>query len=101
MTDFKAYREDAFKRVNSFDRAFKPEKMWENVKLSDICPCYTCEVMKELSARQYEVQMSGGLQEEIMKPCERCIDKIVWNMDCISKLGWYEDNDERLNNKND
>lgn len=96
MKDYKTYREDAFKRVGSFDRAFKPWKMWENVKLSDICPCHTCDVQKELIARQYEVQMSGGLQEEITKPCEKCMDKILWSMDCISKLGWYEDNDERF-----
>lgn len=99
--DYKTYRKDTFKRVNQFDMSLKPWKKWQNVKLSDICPCRTCEVHKELIARQYEVQMSGGLQEEIMKPCEHCMDVILWQMECEEKLAWYEDNDERLRNKND
>ena len=99
--DYKTYRKDTFKRVNQFDMSFKPWKKWQNVKLSDICPCKTCEVHKELIARQYEVQMSGGLQEKITEPCEHCMDNAPWTMECIEKLGWYEDNDERLKNKND
>lgn len=99
--DYKTYRKDTFKRVNQFDMSFKPWKKWQNVKLSDICPCSACGVHKELIARQYEVQMSGGLQEEITKPCKHCMDVLLWEMDCIEKLGWYEDNDERLKNKND
>lgn len=99
--DYKTYRKDTFKRVNQFNMSFKPWKKWQNVKLSDICPCKTCEVHKELIARQYEVQMSGGLQEKIMKPCEHCLDATLWTMECIEKLGWYENNDERLKNKND
>lgn len=99
--DYKTYHKDTFKRVNSFDRAFKPWKKWQNTKLTAICPCGTCSVSKELEARQYEVQMSGGLQEEITEPCEHCLDAILWKAECIEKLAWYEDNDERLKNKND
>lgn len=98
--DYKTYREDAFQRVNQFDMVFKPYKKWQDVKLSDMSPCSTCEVYKELIARQYEVQMSGGLQEEITEPCKRCIDNILWNMECVEKLEWYENNDERLKQKN-
>mgnify|MGYP003297318038 CR=1 FL=1 len=58
--DYKTYREDTSKRLNGFDRAFKPWKKWQNVKLSDICPCNNCEISKELEARQYEIQMSGS-----------------------------------------
>ena len=94
--DYKTYRKDTFKRVDKFDMSFKPWKKWQNVKLSDICPCNVCEVNKELRVRQYEVQMSGGLQEEITKPCEKCMDIILWRMECIEKLAWYEDNDERF-----
>lgn len=101
MTDYKTYQKDISERVNQFDRAFKPWKKWQNVKLSNICPCNTCKANKELRDRQYEVQMSGGLQEEIMKPCEHCLDATLWTMECIEKLGWYEDNDERLKNKDD
>lgn len=100
ITDYKTYQKD-IEKVNQFYRAFKPWKKWQNIKLSDICPCHTCEVHKELEARQYEVQMSGGLQEEIMKPCEHCMDVILWKMECEEKLAWYEDNDERLKNNDD
>ena len=93
--DYKTYKENISK-VNSFDKAFKPWKKWQDVKLSDICPCSTCSVSKELEARQYEVQMSGGLQEEITKPCEHCMDVLLWKMDCIEKLKWYEDKDDHL-----
>lgn len=99
--DYKTYRKETFARVNQFDRTFKPWKKWQDVRLSDISPCSTCEVNKELIARQYEVQMSSGLQEEITKPCEHCIDSILWKMECIEKLAWYEDNDERLKKKDD
>lgn len=94
--DYKSYRKECFSKLNNFDRTFKPWKKWQNVKLSDISPCSTCEVSKELIARQYEVQMSGGLQEEIMQPCEHCLDNVLWRIECIEKLKWYEENDERL-----
>ena len=99
--DYKTYHKDTFKKVNKFDMVFKPWKKWRDVKLSDICPCNTCEVHKELIARQYEVQMSGGLLEEITEPCGHCMDSLLWKAECIEKLAWYEDNDERLKNKND
>lgn len=94
--NYQEYRKDTFKRLNQFDMTFKPWKKWENVKLSDMCPCNTCEVHKELRARQYEVQMSGGLQEEITEPCGHCIDSVLWKIECIEKLAWYEDKDEKL-----
>lgn len=94
--DYKTYRQDIVKKLNSFDKTFKPWKKWQNVKLSDISPCSTCDIHKELIARQYEVQISGGLQEEIMKPCEYCLDNILWRIECIEKLAWYEDKDEHL-----
>lgn len=93
---YQEYRKDTFKRLNQFDMTFKPWKKWQNVKLSDMCPCNTCEVSKELIARQYEVQMSGGLQEEITEPCGHCMDSVLWKIECIEKLAWYEDKDEKL-----
>lgn len=99
--DWKTYWKDTYKKASKFDRVFKPWIKWQNVKLSDACPCDTCEVNKELKARQYEVQIVGGLQEEITKPCKECMESLVWKMECLEKLAWYEDNDERLNSKND
>lgn len=94
--DYIAYRKDTFKRLSQFDIAFKPWKKWQDVNLSDLCPCNNCEVSKELHVRQYEVQMSGGLQEEITKTCEYCIDIVLWRTECLEKLAWYEDKDDRL-----
>ena len=94
--DYATYRKDTFKKFNQFSMTFKPWQKWQNVKLSDMCPCNNCDVNKELLTRQYEVQMSCGLQEEITKPCERCVNIICWRTECLEKLAWYEDNDERL-----
>lgn len=94
--DYKTYNSDIAQRVNSFDRVFKPWTKWENVKLSDICPCKTCAVSKELHTRRYEVQISGDLQEEITEPCKHCLDVVIWRSECTQKLAWYEDHDERL-----
>ncbi len=94
--DFKTYMKNTYENVCNFNRVFNPWLKWKNVKLSDICPCNTCEVSIELRKRQYEVQMSGGLQEEIMKPCEHCMDSTIWKMECLEKLHWYEDNDDNL-----
>lgn len=98
--DYKTYRKDVSEKLNQFNRTFKPWKKWQDVKLSDICPCATCKVHKELIDRQYEVQMSVGLLEEIIAPCKYCPDCISWKAECIEKLAWYEDNDERLRKEN-
>jgi hypothetical protein len=93
---YQEYRKDTFERLSKFDIAFKPWKKWENVKLSDMCPCNSCEINKEVMSRQHEIQMSGGLLEEITEPCGHCMDSTLWKMECIEKLGWYEDKDERF-----
>jgi len=94
--DWKTYQRNVFDTLSSFDATFRPHNKWQDVKLSAICPCNTCEVSKELMARQYEIQMSGGLQEEITKPCEHCLDAVLWKAECVQKLAWYEEHDERL-----
>ena len=98
--DFKTYQKE-IQKINQFDKAFKPWTKWQNTKLTAMCPCSICAVSKELENRQYEVQMSGGLQEEITEPCGHCMDSILWKMECLEKLAWYENDDERLNGKND
>ena len=96
IMDYKTYHKDTFKRVNKFDMAFKPWKKWQDVKLTDISPCNICSVQNKLTAHQYEIQMSGGLQEEISEPCKHCTDYTIWQIECIEKLKWYEDRDERF-----
>lgn len=60
-------REENVKKLSQFDRAFKPWKKWQSVKLSNICPCDTCDVEKEYMARRYEFMMSEGADGELAK----------------------------------
>lgn len=87
---YKTYREENVKNLSQFDRAFKPWKKWQNVKLSDVCPCDTCDVEKERMARKYEFMMSEGADKKLAKKCLCCIDALNWQMECIEKLRWYE-----------
>lgn len=98
--DFKTYKKDIFENINQWDRIFNPEKKWENVNLSDINPCKTCAIWKEQVDNCYYYMMAGGAAEELTEQCKHCMDKILWEIECIEKLAWYEDNDERLR-KND
>lgn len=88
--DYKTYREENVKKLSQFDRAFKPWKKWQNVKLSDVCPCDTCDVEKEYMARRYEFMMSEGAEGELAEKCRHCIDATSWQRECIEKLKWYE-----------
>lgn len=99
--DYNTYRKETLERLSPFEIAFRPHKKWQDVKLSELCPCYTCKVHKEIIARQYEIQMSGGLDEELSKPCKHCSMHMLWETECLEKLYWYEKNDERLKCNND
>ena len=88
--DYKTYRKENVKTLSQFSRTFKPWKKWQNVKLTDICPCNTCEVQKERTDRRYEFMMSAGADEHLVEKCKHCIDHINWNVECIEKLKWYE-----------
>lgn len=94
--NFQAYRKDKFARLGIFDRTFKPWKKWEDVSLTDLCPCRTCDISKELSTNCHYYQMSGGAAEELTKKCDCCPEHAQWMMDVIEKLRWYEEHDERL-----
>ena len=95
--DYKTYRENAFQRVNQFDMAFKPWKKWQTAKLSDMCPCNACDTYKDYE----EIALYGNIAErqyaELPKSCP-CLYRLFWESECIEKLQWYEDNDERLKN---
>lgn len=96
--DYKRYRKETFARVNQFDMAFKPWKKWQDVKLSDANPCNVCSTYKDYE----EVALYGNIAErqyaELPKGCP-CVYKLYWEMECLEKLKWYEDNDERLKKK--
>lgn len=95
--DYKSFREDNFSKMSKFDFTFHPWKKWRNVKLTDICPCKNCEYYKERIDNCYVYMMSEGSDEELNKKCEHCIEHTLWTMECIEKLQWYEEKDERLN----
>ena len=70
-----------------FVRMFHPEKVWKDKKLTDMNPCEKCNTYKE-ARRNYS---------ELPDMCKYCIPKILWKVDCMEKLKWYEDNDKNLN----
>lgn len=82
--------------LSKFDKIFRPWKKWENVKLTDECPCLKCDITKQRIDNCYYYMMSSGAEEELTEKCEHCIDKTIWTVDCLQKLQWYEDHDERL-----
>lgn len=98
--DYKTYRKETFKKVNQFDMAFKPWKKWQDVKLMDMCPCNNCDTYKDYEAKAIYGTIAERQYAELPDSCP-CIDKLHWEMECFEKLKWYEDNDERLTQKND
>lgn len=94
---FKDYQNYNYANVAVFARTFKPWKKWEDVCLSDLCPCNGCDISKELSDNSRYYQMSEGAAEELTKPCKKCHAYLQWTMECLEKLKWYEEHDERLN----
>ena len=81
---------------SNFDKTFRPWKKWENKSLIAENPCNNCEVHKEFIENRYFYMMSGGSDEELAEQCKHCVKHITWTMDCIQKLKWYEEQDERL-----
>lgn len=98
--DYKAYREYVSERVNGFDKAFKPWKKWQNVKLTDICPCSNCDTYKDYEIKALYGNIAERQYAELPDSCP-CVWKLTWQMECMEKLAWYEKNDERLKNKDD
>lgn len=98
--NYKIYRKEIFERINQFDMAFKPWKKWQDVKLTDMCPCSVCGTYEDYK----EIALYGNIAErqytELPDSCP-CMDKLFWEMECIEKLKWYEGNDERLKQKDD
>lgn len=93
--DYKEYRKNIFKNVNQFDRIFHPEIKWQNVKLSDMCPCDNCETYKDYHDKALYGNIAERQYAELPDTCP-CMDKICWDMEVTEKFSWYERNDERL-----
>lgn len=90
------YQKYVSANLGIFARTFTPWVKWEDVCLSDLCPCKDCYIQKELSDNGHYYQMSEGAAEELTKPCKNCVEHIQWTAECLEKLKWYEEHDERL-----
>ena len=82
--------------MNAFDRVFKPEKQWADIKLTDTCPCNDCAVGDHIRERAVYGSVAERLYIETPAECGTCIRRLHWEMACMQKLAWYEVNDERL-----
>ena len=54
--------------------------------------------------KEYQMKvLYGNIAErqyaELPKSCRTCIPKLNWEIDCMTKLRWYEENDERFKKK--
>ena len=93
--DYKTYSEDSFKRVNGFDRLFKPWTKWQNVRLTNLCPCNNCDTYKDYESKALYGNIAERQYAELPNSCP-CVEKLHWQMECMEKLKWYEDDDDRL-----
>ena len=82
-----------------FNSVFGRIERLKNINLSKSNPCLKCKTFKEYQ----DLILYGNIAERhnarLPKSCDICTDKISWQLDCISKLAWYEENDKRLKEK--
>lgn len=79
-----------------FDKVFHPETKWKDKKLTDVCPCKTCDTYKDYELKALYGNISERQYAELPESCNTCIKKLIWFTDCMQKLKWYEDQDERF-----
>lgn len=80
----------------NFDEVFHPEKKWEDKKLTDMCPCSTCDTYKDYHNKALYGNIAERQYAELPEKCRICVPLLNWKSDCMIKLAWYESNDERL-----
>lgn len=78
--------------MNKLYEMFHPEIKLMDKRLSGNSPCVDCENMHRFTR-------GTAWEETQINPnrCDFCMDKLLYEIDCMSKLRWYEDNDERVN----
>ena len=77
---------------SNFDSVFRPELKWQDKRLSDSSPCKDCPTGKQIA----EEMRNPYSMEKRPDSCNVCIPYLNWKIDCMAKLGWYEDHDKRL-----
>lgn len=80
----------------NFNDVFHPENKWKNKKLTDSCPCKNCETYKEYEKTKTFGSIAEREYAGLSESCNICSKKIQWQIDCMQKLAWYENNDKNL-----
>lgn len=80
--------------ANKLYELFHPEIKLQNVRLSGNDPCIDC-----INVHRYH--RGTALESEIIdeEKCKCCMEKTRYEIDCMVKLSWYEDNDEKVCNR--
>lgn len=79
-----------------FDKVFHPETKWKDKKLTDMCPCNICDTYKDYELKALYGNIAERQYAKLPESCTVCMKKLLWQIDCMNKLTWYENNDERL-----
>ena len=77
--------------MNNFYELFHPEVKLQNKRLSGNDPCIDCTNI-------HRYHRGTALEAKILdkEKCKICIKKIQYDIDCMDKLRWYEDNDDKV-----
>lgn len=80
-----------------FNKIFKRIDELKKKPLSQSCPCNDCSYRIYHQQKWYYVP--HYFEHPPTKECEHCAKHIAYIVDCMTKLAWYEKNDERLKEK--
>lgn len=69
-----------------------PEEKFKARRLTGNSPCVDC-----LNMHRYHKGTAIMSEPVDTAKCIGCIDLAMYKTDCITKLSWYEDNDDKVN----
>jgi len=84
---------------SSFDMVFKRGKQFDEVKLSNRCPCEQCRLIKNVYEKErlyfpqsdyYTQEIDDEIEYIKKEHCDKCMEYMTWKMDCFAKLEEYE-----------
>lgn len=79
--------------ANKLYELFHPEEKLKNKRLSGNSPCVDC-----VNIHRFTRGTAWNCEIVDEEKCKECTKKILYSADCMTKLQWYEDNDERVKN---
>ena len=77
--------------ANKLYELFHPEVKLQNKRLSGNDPCIDC-----VNVHRYHRGTALETKILVKEKCNGCMKKIQYDVDCMDKLRWYEDNDEKV-----